>query len=76
MRLASVGKTADKTGSRNPQRWTTNFYLVAKGTLLSATLRSTALCFCNLLMSRPDTDTAQDVQTAFAYAYQKIVITV
>jgi len=44
---------APNRGSRNPPCCTIIFFLAERGKRLSETLRSAALCFCNLLVSQP-----------------------
>ena len=53
MRLASVGRMAHNRGSMNSPRCTIIFFLAERGTRLSETLRSAALCFCSLRVSQP-----------------------
>ena len=75
MRLAIVDTTALNSGNRNPPLWTMIFVSLNRGTRLSATLRSMALCFPNLRLLELDV-TVHDVQDTFANTIHEFVVTV
>ena len=54
MRLAIVGSTALRWGSRKPPRCTMSLFLPERGTRLSATARRTCLCFRSLRVTQLD----------------------
>ena len=51
--IGKVGRTALNRGSRNPPLGTISFFFLERGPRLSESLRSAALCFCNLRVTQP-----------------------